>query len=112
MDEGVKPLAASGYTMVAIGGVGLVVGAVLQGMAGAAQGDGEETDSYVAFKDDKARMESLQTGAIVSFAVGGALAVTGAVMLIVKGRGDKRERAGSGVSLGAFPGGAAVGGRF
>jgi hypothetical protein len=103
-------LAVPGYVVLAVGGAGLVAGAVLQGLAGVAQGKGEETDDYGTFSDEKSRLEGLQTGAIVSFVAGGVLVGTGIALILVdrSRRGDEPVS----VSLRPLPGGMALGGTF
>jgi hypothetical protein len=103
-------LSVLGYVGLGLGGAGLVAGAVLQGMAGAAQGRGEETSDYGTFSDEQDRMEGLQTGAIVAFVAGGVLAGTGIALILVDRNRDGDEPVS--VSLRPLPGGLALGGTF
>jgi len=110
--EGGPRLAAPGYAAVVVGGVGVVLGAVLTGLAAKAKKDGEATSSYEEFKDKKNAMEGMQTGAIVAFAVGGAALVTGIVLIAVGKRKEKPDDAAAAVAVYPGIGGLAVGGTF
>jgi tetratricopeptide (TPR) repeat protein len=106
--EGGSMLLAPGYAAVVVGGVGIVLGTVLAGLAAKAKKDGEATSSYEVFKDKQSKLEGMQTGAIVSFAVGGAALVAGIVMIAVGRKGEKPS------DTPVYPGvgGLAVGGTF
>ena len=107
--EGPSTMAIAGYSLAGVGAAGLIVGAVLQGMAGAAQGDGESTSSYDTFKSKKDKMESLQTGAAISFVVGGAAAAAGVVLIVLDMKKDGEEAP---VSVAGYPGRVVVKGSF
>lgn len=107
-DDGAN-LAVPGYVMLGIGGAGLVVGAVLQGLTGKAQTESEETDDYSVFEDKKDSGEKMQKGAIACFIAGGAIAVTGLILVLADG-GD--EEPGGEVSLLPGPGGLIIEGSF
>jgi hypothetical protein len=110
-EDGSGPsLSHIGYMGLGLGGAGLVLGAVFQGLAGAAQGRGEDSSSYETFRDEEDRMQRMQTGAIVSFVAGGVLAGAGlALILVDRNRGGDEPVS---VSLGPLPGGLALGGTF
>jgi hypothetical protein len=112
--EGRSMLAAPGYAAVVVGGVGVVLGAVLAGLAAKAKKDGEESSSYETFKDKKNAMEGMQTGAVVGFAVGGAALVAGIVMITVGRKGEKPSDNPAAVEVAVYPSveGLVVGGTF
>jgi tetratricopeptide (TPR) repeat protein len=89
----------------------LIVGTVMQVLAGSASKTTEETESYQEYKDATSRLDGLQTGAIVSFAAGGALLGAGFVMLLVGNR-NKDEKEPVAVSLTPTPGALVLGGTF
>jgi hypothetical protein len=100
-------LAIAGYVSLAVGGAGLVVGAVLQGLTSKAWADGKDTNSYDEFKQYKNKMSGLQTGALAGLIAGGIVAGAGVVM-VVMGRRDKKEQ----VKVGLSPAGVGVSGGF
>jgi tetratricopeptide (TPR) repeat protein len=102
--KGGSMLTAPGYAALVVGGVGVVLGAVLAGLAAKAKKDGEATSSYEVFKDKKNALEGMQTGAIVSFAVGGAALAAGIVMIAVGRKGEKPNDTPAAVQVAVYPG--------
>jgi tetratricopeptide (TPR) repeat protein len=103
-----SPLVASGAVAIAVGAAGVVLGAVLQGLAGKAQKTTEETDDYAEYEKARSDLPTFQTGAIVGFAAGGALLGAGLAMALV-GRNRDEHAA---VSLAPAPGGLLLKGDF
>jgi hypothetical protein len=112
-DDG-SPLLVPGYVALAVGGAGVVTGAVLAGLAAKAKKDGEDTDSWPEFQDKRDALAGLQTGAIVCFAVGGAALVAGIVMVAVGNKGEEPNGDAAAVEVAVYPGigGLVVGGTF
>jgi hypothetical protein len=112
--DGKNRLAIPGYVTMAVGGAGVVVGAVLAGLAAKAKKDGEATHSYPAFVDDRNAMKGRQTGAIIGFAVGGAALVAGIVMIAVGRKEEKPSDSPAAVEVAVYPGieGLVIGGTF
>jgi len=110
-DDDRSGLKIAGIVSLAVGGAGLVVGAVLQGLAGSAAKTTKETDSYQEYEDAKSRLGGLQTGAIVSFVAGGVFLATGIVMALVGSRNEDEKKPVA-VSLTPTPGGLVLGGTF
>jgi hypothetical protein len=103
-------LSTSGWVLLAAGGAAAVAGGVLQGLAGSAQQQAEESNTYPDFQDAKRRMTGFQTGAYVGFATGGALMGVGLSLLVAsKKKGNAEETK---VSIGAIPMGVELGGTF
>jgi tetratricopeptide (TPR) repeat protein len=111
---GRSKLLVPGYVAVAVGGAGVVAGAVLAGLAAKAKKDGEATHSYAEFEDKQDALKGLQTGAIISFAVGGAALVTGIVLIAVGRRSEKKGETPAAVEVAVYPGvgGLTLGGTF
>jgi len=105
--NGVK---VAGIVLAAVGAAGAVTGAVLQGMAGKAKTDSEEAEWLADFRDAEDRMSSFQKGAYVGFFVGGALLVTGVIMIAVDG--DDEASDGAEVAVTPAPSGIVLTGRF
>lgn len=108
-DGGSGALTTAGVVLVVVGAAGVVVGAVLQGLAGKAVKDGEATDDYDVFKDQKDMVDGYQKGALAGFIAGGVLAVTGVILIAVDGGGEEPAAE---VSLSPAPGGLVLGGTF
>ena len=109
VDDGPN-LKVIGGVLLGVGGAGLILGAVFQGLAVKARSNGEDTSDYAQFQDQKDSMKSFQVGAIVSFAVGAAAAATGMIMLAA---GEKNTSEGEiSVRLDPYPGGLALKGTF
>jgi hypothetical protein len=111
--RGDRRLVVPGYVGIALGGAGVVVGAVLAGLAGRAKSDGESTHSWSEFRDDRDALRGYQGGAIAAFAAGGALLGTG-VALVLVGRGREAPGEGAAVAVAVYPvgEGLSVGGTF
>jgi len=94
-----RPLRLPGWILVGAGGALLVTGALLGWQASVKAkeiDDASRSVPRVSFEDceDTERAgKGLQTGAIISLAVGGAAAAAGAVLLILDSRGKRAERA-------------------
>jgi hypothetical protein len=101
-----SPLRSGGWVAVGVGGGALVAAIVLQGLAGAERRTTESTRDYAEFAAAERAMDKYQRGAWVGWAVGGAVLVTGAVLLIVGG-GEPAA-----VEVGLAPNGVVLGGRF
>jgi hypothetical protein len=106
---GIGPLGTTGWVFFGVGAATVVTGAVLQGLAGKAVKDGEATDDYGVFAEQKDKVDGFQKGAIVCFIAGGLLAVSGIVMVAVDGGGEEPAAE---ISLSPAPGGLVVGGTF
>jgi hypothetical protein len=113
-DKGGSMLVAPGYSAVVVGCVGVVLGTVLVGLAAKDKKDGEATHSYAEFKDKQNALDGMKTGAIVSFAVGGAALAAGIVMLVVGRKGEKPSDSAAPVAVAVYPGvgSLVVGGTF
>ena len=109
VDEGPGALMVTGGVMVGVGAAGAIVGAVLQGLAGKEVKDGEATDSYDYFAEQEDKVDGYQKGAMVCFIAGGALLVTGVVLMVADGGGEEPAAE---VSLAPAPGGVLVRGTF
>lgn len=86
-------MSVAGWSLVGVGGAALVAGAVLGGMAISKESELEQAyaggeRTLAEIQDGEATGEALQTGAIVSLAVGGAAAAAGAVLLILNATGE------------------------
>lgn len=108
-DTGGGAMKTAGVVLVVVGAGGVVAGAVLQGLAGKAVKDGEAADDYDVFKDQKDMVDGYQKGALVGFIVGGALAVTGVILLAVDSGGEEPSAE---ISLAPAPGGLVLRGTF
>ncbi len=100
-------LAIAGITALGVGGAGVVVGAVMQGLASNAWASGNSTTSYRDFKEYNRKMERFQTGALVGLIAGGVVAGAGLTMLLLQRGGETKQ-----VALEVAPGGLIVSGRF
>ncbi len=107
---GSKPsaLTVTGYSLLGVGGATLVVGTILQSLAANAKMSGEETHDWNEFEELKTDMEKYQTGALVGFIVGGALAGTGIIMVVL----GKRRESEVEVTLSPGPSGLIMGAKF
>ncbi len=97
----------AGTVTLGVGVAGLVVGAVMQGLASKAWADGKDTDNYSEFIDCKDRLSGFQTAALAGLISGGIVSGVGVILLIVGQRRNKRER-----PLGLRPSGVGIAGRF
>lgn len=109
-DEGANPLVVTGAVLTGVGAAGVVTGVALQISAGMARQETEDAKWLVDYEDAESRMEKLQKGAYVGFIAGGALLVTGVILLAV-GSGDE-EQGGADVVLVPAPSGLVLTGRF
>ena len=93
VQEGGSGQTIAGATMLAVGGVGIAVGAVLAGLAhskasesadfcGAAVGGANDDECTLEGVDLRESAQGMQIGYAVSFGVGGALAVAGLITLL------------------------------
>jgi len=89
--EGKSSLWKAGVATAVIGGAGLVLGGVFQGLAGSAQKTTGETDDYSKYAAAKDDIEKFQTGATVSFIAGGVLLGTGISMILVDKKSGKED---------------------
>jgi tetratricopeptide (TPR) repeat protein len=108
-EDSATDLALPGYIALGVGGAFLVTGIALQGATGAAQSDSEETNDYSVFKDKKDKGQKLQKGAIACFVIGGLVAATGVVLVLLD---DDEEAVGAEVALVPGPGGIVLEGSF
>jgi len=108
-----KALRGVGYSAIGAAGITLIVGIVLQGMAGAAKKDADDAATYDAFQRSEDSMKGCQGGAVAMFVVAGVLAGAGILMVVV-GRPDETGKGDDGahVEVAAGPLGAAIHGRF
>lgn len=97
-------LTAPGYAAVVVGGVGVVIGVVLTGLAAKAKKDGEATHSWPEFKDKQDALAGLKTGAIIGYAVGGAALAAGIVMIAVGRKDEKPSETPAAVEVAVYPG--------
>ena len=81
----------AGYVLLGVGAAGLVTGAVLQGLAGAAVERGQDTEDPQVYEDARSDMKKLQAGAIGAFAVGGAALIAGIVIVLVAKKEPQAE---------------------
>lgn len=102
-----SPVAIAGFAALGAGGVGIAVGAVMQGLASNAWAAGNATTSYAEFKSEDDKMKRYQTGALVGLIAGGVVAGAGIAMLLVG-----RDKAETPVTVGIAPRGVVVEGRF
>lgn len=109
VDEGLGAVTITGAVLTAVGAAGVVAGTVLQLMAGKAVEDGQATEYYAEFEDQKRKVDAFQKGALAGFIAGGALLVTGVILIAVDGGG---EAPAAEVSLAPSPGGVLVTGTF
>lgn len=100
-------LALPGYVLLGVGGTVLVAGVALQAATGVAAKDAEELDTYAKFKDKRSSSEGMQKGAIACFAIGGAAAITGLVLILADGGEDEEQ-----LAFVPGPGGLVVEGSF
>lgn len=106
-----KPLKIAGISLLGVGGAGLVVGAILQGLAGGAQSSAEESTTYPDFKSERDRMKGLQAGALAGFIAGGVLAGTGLALVLIGNKGSEKPIAAK-VHVAPTPNGLRIEGRF
>ena len=87
----------AGWSLVGFGGAALVAGAVLGGLAMSKESELEQAfaegqRTLAEIQDGEAQGEALQTGAIISLAVGGAAAAAGAILLILNSTSKPEAR--------------------
>jgi hypothetical protein len=109
-EPGPPGVVVAGWVFVGLGAAGVVTGAVLQGLAGKALEDGEAMNRYEGFEDQQAKVDKLQTGALVGFIAGGVLVGGGIAMIAIGGGGD--DEGAVEVTVSPAPGGLSVGGTF
>lgn len=84
--------AVIGWLLVGSGAAALITGGVLGGLALSAEGNAEGASSLQEFQDEEESASSLALGADILFGAGGALAIAGIVMLIIRTtRGDEGD---------------------
>ena len=103
-----SPLTTAGYVTLSIGSTGIVVGAVMQGLASKSWADGNSAESYSDFENHRDRLKGYQTGALTGLIAGGIAAGAGIVMIVL-GRRDTREGE---VAVWPGPNGVLAWGRF
>ncbi len=82
--------AVIGWLLIGTGAAALITGGLIGGIALGAEGDAEEAQSLDAFDTNAARANDLALGSDVLFAAGGAMAIAGIVILIVRAsRGEE-----------------------
>ncbi len=116
-DDGPGRLRIAGWSLVGAGGTGLIIGAILQGVAAGRKDDALAATTYAEFQDREDEWKGVQSGAATFFVLGSLAAATGLVMLLVDVRGESEgsgDDAEPGVEIGLAPaaGGAALQGRF
>jgi hypothetical protein len=104
-----KRLVIPGIALLSSGSAGLVVGAVFQGLATHAYFKGKGTDNGEVWQEMDRDTEVYQRNAVIGFATGGALAVTGLLLYIA---GRRKETGVSRVALETRLGGASLQIRF
>jgi len=108
-----KALLGAGYSAITVAGATLVIGFVLQGMAGAAKKDAEDASTIDGFQESEDNRKGRQAGAVAMYVMTGVLVGAG-ILMVVLGRPED-EAGGDGgahVEITAGPGGAAINGRF
>jgi tetratricopeptide (TPR) repeat protein len=92
VDEPPNVLGALGWALIGLGGAALATGAVFGGLALSEETATEEANSLADQQLHLDRGENFALAADLLFGIGGALAVTGAILLIVRAtRGDADE---------------------
>ncbi|MCU0663358.1 MAG: hypothetical protein MUC50_13660 [Myxococcota bacterium] len=91
--KSVRPEKPNGHRPLGIAAIGLsgamaVTGVVLHSLAGVAQSEGTRTDDLSVFQEQRDKMNSFQTSAIVCYGVGALALAAGIVLLVL----DKPER--------------------
>jgi tetratricopeptide (TPR) repeat protein len=85
-----RPLRTAGWVSLGVGGASLITGVVLGALAGAKSSELEEANTagkeYADLQAEEDAGRALQTGQIVTLAIGGAAVVTGAVLLFLDSR--------------------------
>ena len=76
----------TGVSLSVVGGAGVIIGAVLQGLAGSAQQTTGKTKDYAKYVDAKRNIDKYQTGAIVSFVSGGVFLGAGILFFLLDGK--------------------------
>jgi hypothetical protein len=101
----------AGLALMGTGGAALVVGAVLQGLAGSAKSDAEEAGTLNRFESAESKMKGFQIGALVGFVSGGVLAGVGVSLFIISKK-DPNEHTDAAFYLTPHPGGVTLEGSF
>jgi hypothetical protein len=107
-----KALRGVGTAAITLAGASLVIGLVLQGMAGAAKKDAEEASTIEEFQEKEDSRKGRQAGAVAMYVTTGVLAGAGILMLVLGRPEDEAGDGGAHVEVTAGPGGAAINGRF
>jgi hypothetical protein len=109
----VNALRGAGYSAITVAGATLVIGFILQGMAGAAKKDAEGASTIDGFQEGEDNRKGRQAGAVVMYVTTAALAGAG-ILMVVLGRPEDEAGGDDGahVEVTAGPGGAAISGRF
>ena len=100
-----KTFRLTGGVLLGVGGAALITGGVLGGLASGQRNEAEDLANPLEERlQAKSDAEDLALGADISFAAGGALAVTGAVLLVLgfvkKDNGAKADKAAFAPSIG------------
>jgi len=103
----------AGWSLVGVGAASLAAGLVLGAMAAERASELEDhnasgTTEYTDVEGDEEAGRNLQAGQIAALAVGGAVAVTGAVLLILDARRDSGEKKSAWLAPAVGPGAAGV----
>lgn len=109
VDKGRSFLWITGLTSTLAGGASLIIGGVLQGLAGSGKKTTGETDDYAEYVDAKNNIDTFQTGATVSLVLGGAFVAAGVTMLLID---KKKNREKQSVSFALTGNGFLLGGTF
>lgn len=78
-----------GLTSTAVGGATVVIGAVLQGLAGSAANTTEKTRDYARYARAKKDIAKFQPVATATFIVGGVLAGVGITLVLIDGKKEE-----------------------
>lgn len=97
----------AGTITLGAGATGLVVGAVMQGIASKAWADGKDTDSYEDFQKYQDKLSGFQTAALAGLIAGGIVAGAGVLILVLRERENRRTR-----PIVLYPSGVGISGRF
>ncbi len=112
-----RPLRLAGWVLTGVGVAGLVAGGVLGGLAMGKQSEVEDDYknkklTYPEMQSELDAGEGMELGAIIGLAVGGAVAATGAVLLIIDSMGSGGEKQSAWIAPGFSADGAAFNAGF